>query len=63
MYELVVHHPGPGVATERVKLARSSDVLDMIPRLLARHHGCERIDVMYSGGKLFSVDCAGNELR
>ena len=62
MYELHVYYPGeprPRL-TERVR--RAAEALDSISRLLAAHRGCERIVVMLSGLRLFSVDCAGNRL-
>jgi hypothetical protein len=62
MYQLRVMRAGDDKPFERIEVARSQEVLEMIPKLLKEHPDCERIAVFYSGGRLFSVDCAGNRL-
>ena len=60
MYTLRVFQPGDPIATETLVRERAADVLESIPILLARHSGCERIEVHAGALKLFSVDCEGN---
>jgi hypothetical protein len=62
MYELRVFHPGSLMPADSVRLARASDVLTTIPRLLGRHAGCERIEVLAHGDRLFAVDCQGQPI-
>ena len=62
MYRLIVRHPGRDQPTESVDIPRSSEVLMTIPLLLERHADCESVDVLYNGGRLFSVDCKGNRI-
>jgi hypothetical protein len=59
MYELWAFHEDPKEPAERIGMKHSSDVLSAIP-LLTAQHVCERVDVLYNGGKLFSVDCKSN---
>ena len=62
MYELGVYYPGDIIARKMVEAKRAEEALGLIPKLLAEHDGCERVVVMLSGLRLFSVDCAGNRL-
>ena len=62
MYELGVYYPGDTIARSMVEAKRADEALGLIPKLLAEHAGCERVVVMLSGLRLFSVDCAGNRL-
>ncbi|MBX9576431.1 MAG: hypothetical protein K2X07_12420 [Caulobacteraceae bacterium] len=41
---------------------RGSEVLAMIPRLLARHPGCHRVRVYLGDALLFAVDCNGMDV-
>lgn len=60
MYSLVVYASGEHAPLATVRVNGAAEALDTIPRLLAEHHGCERIAVMLHSTLLFSVDCAGN---
>lgn len=60
MYELVVTAIGSTIPLERVEVSRAAAVLTVIPTLLAKHEGCDRVEVSLQGTKLFSVDCHGN---
>lgn len=60
MYTLRVYQQDDPVATETLTCDRAADVLEAIPRLLARHARCERIEVHAGALRLFSVDCEGN---
>ena len=59
MYELWAFHDDSHEPAERLRMEYSSDVLSAIP-LLTAQHVCERVEVFYNGGKLFSVDCKSN---
>jgi hypothetical protein len=61
-YLLEVFHPGETTPIERHTVARAADVLELIPRLLESHPGCERVVVMMGQTRLFAVDCTGNRL-
>ncbi len=62
MYQLLVYYPEkPGVHATIVA-ERAAEVLDLIPKILAEHDGCERVVVTYDQVRLFAVDCAGNRL-
>lgn len=63
MYSLRVMKPGSIAPLETVELDRAADVLTCIPELLARHAGCERIEVLASTTRLFAVDCHGQRLE
>jgi hypothetical protein len=63
MYQLVVYFPGSAIARSTISLDRSTDVLDLISKLLAEHEGCEHIVVMFNGIRLFAVDCHGNRVE
>jgi hypothetical protein len=58
MYQLCVINPGHDKPLT-IRLQRPSEVLEMIPRLVADHPDCDRIEVYGVNGLLFSVDCAG----
>lgn len=62
MYQLRLFHPHAAAPTEIRQLARAAEVLDEIPRLLARYGDCSHIEVMQGVTRLFSVDCSGNRL-
>ena len=62
-YTLQVFHAGKPAPSAIVHSARASEVLDLIPKLLAEHAGCSHIDVLSQHVKLFSVDCNGNTTR
>jgi hypothetical protein len=62
MYKLMVCHAGELTPTETIHIANASEVLQAIPFLLSKHTDCERVDVMFDGGRLFSVDCKGNRV-
>ncbi len=62
MYQLLVYFPGSEGARARINIDRGSDVVAMIPKLLAEHEGCEHIVVMLNDVRLFAIDCAGNRL-
>ena len=62
MYQLRVMKAGDDAPFEKIDVARSRDVLAMLPTLLETHHDCERIVVLCQGARLFSVDCKGNRL-
>lgn len=63
MYHLRVLHPGSSIPTETLSLKQASEVLIRIPELLARHTGCERIEVVAGTTPLFAVDCKGQRLE
>ncbi|MDO9338420.1 MAG: hypothetical protein Q7T61_18660 [Caulobacter sp.] len=47
----------------RVVKARSAvEVMEVIPRLLEEHDGCERVSAIAGDNFLFSVDCEGNRM-
>lgn len=62
MYELLVFYGDDPQERERHSVARASEVLLMIPKLLEAHHGCEHIVVMMGEARLFAVDCKGNRI-
>jgi hypothetical protein len=45
-----------------INAQNASEALALIPRILAEHHGCERVVVMMGTVRLFAVDCAGNTM-
>ena len=62
LYALTVVHEGDAAPTETVSLEAAAEVLDTIPKLLARHPDCFRIHVHAAHAHLFSVDCAGRRV-
>jgi hypothetical protein len=60
MYQLLVYFPEQRDAHAIVNAHNASDALALIPRILADHHGCERVVVIMGTVRLFAVDCAGN---
>jgi hypothetical protein len=62
MYRLLVYYPETKGSHLTVTAERSAEVLDLIPRLLSEHLGCEHIVVFMGETRLFAVDCAGNRL-
>jgi hypothetical protein len=62
MYQLLVYYPGKAGVQATFIVERAAEVLDLIPKLLAEHRGCERVVVMLDQTRLFAVDCAGNRL-
>jgi hypothetical protein len=46
MYHLLVYFPGETVAVATIHTPRGSEILRLIPKLLAEHDGCEHIVVM-----------------
>ena len=62
MYHLRVYKPGETIASAHLTVEVAADVLTSIPRLLAEHDGCERVEVLIGTTHLFSVDCSGNRL-
>jgi hypothetical protein len=63
MYQLLVFFPGKRGPHATVRVQRASEVLEMIPKLLGDHGGCERVVVMVDHVRLFAVDCKGNRLE
>jgi len=62
MYHLEVMHLGQSVPVKRRSVTQASEVLEIIPRLLAEHPGCEQVVVWFDLSRLFAVDCAGNRI-
>ena len=60
MYELLVFYSDASSPAHRIIIERASDVLTAIPTLMEKHAGCERVEVLVAGRRLFSVDCHGN---
>lgn len=58
-YVLKVFYKSESVPREIIGGDRGSEVLAMIPRLLARHPGCYRVRVHLGDTLLVSVDCRG----
>ncbi|KQY89765.1 hypothetical protein [Brevundimonas sp. Root1423] len=61
-YTLTVCNEGESLPIETVRLTESVKVLDTITALLEKHPGCHRIHVNAGNARLFSVDCAGNNV-
>jgi hypothetical protein len=62
VYELIVFCPGERTPHETIRVNKASEVLQLIPELLAQHDACEHIVVMMDHARLFAVDCKGNRL-
>jgi hypothetical protein len=62
MYQLLVFYPEQRVPHETIRTASAAETLDRITAILAEHHDCEKVVVMFDGDRLFSVDCSGNRL-
>lgn len=62
MYQLLVYYPGTKGVAATVDARSAVDVLELIPKILADHEGCEHVVVMFNSVRLFAVDCAGNRL-
>ena len=62
MYHLLVYFSGETVPVATIHTPRASEILGLIPKLLAEHDGCEHIVVMGDTVRLFSVDCHGNRM-
>ena len=62
MYQLLVYFPGSSVVRATIDVSKSTEVLALIPKLLAEHEGCEHIVVKFNDSRLFAVDCNGNRL-
>lgn len=60
MYLLNVTYGDGTHARESVQAPSAEDVLELIPRLLARHGDCDRIEVVRNATALFAVSCASN---
>ena len=60
MYRLTIINPAHADRPLTIKVDTSTDVLEMLPRLLQDHLDCERIEVRKVDRLLFSVDCASN---
>jgi hypothetical protein len=63
MYDLRVYHPGEDIPAKFVTAPSATEALDLIPKLLAEHDGCERVSVLARGTFLFSVDCKGHRMN
>jgi hypothetical protein len=63
LYHLHVYHGEAILPTETFECQLSSQVLDAIPQLLAKHPGCARITVMAGARALYSVDGNGDAIR
>lgn len=61
-YTLTVWSEGADLPIDTVRLSESAMVLDAISALLEKHPGCHRIHVNAGTARLFSVDCAGNNV-
>lgn len=62
LYSVQVFYAGDPSPRERHSPGSGPDVLAVIPRLLAQHGECERIEVYNGPTFLFAVDCKGNRL-
>ena len=62
MYALKVFHPGEAVARQTHTATSADEVMRLIPKLLADHPGCERVEVHSATVKLFAVDCEGQRI-
>ena len=62
MYRLDVHHSGSPSPVESHQVPRAADVLALIPELLKKRDGCEKIAVYGEATLLFAVDCKGDRL-
>jgi len=62
VYTLTVREAGSAHALETMSFDSGSGTMAAIPGLLAKHSGCERIQVHAGGTYLFSVDCDGTTL-
>ena len=62
MYQLLVYYPERSDAHAMINAQNAFEALALIPRILAEHHGCERVVVMMGTVRLFAVDCAGNTM-
>jgi hypothetical protein len=62
-YHLLVYYGEAIVPTETFECDLSDQVLNAIPRLLAKHPGCARITVMSGATTLYSVDKNGDAIR
>jgi hypothetical protein len=60
MYDILVFCEGRSALMGRHAIKTAAGVLDAIPRIMKDHPGCECVEVHSAGGRLFSVDCAGN---
>jgi hypothetical protein len=62
MYRIDVIYPDRAEARERFHVARASEILTAVSRLLAVHQGCDRLVVWVGATRLFAVDSKGNRL-
>ncbi len=62
MYTLTVHYPDAPVPTDSRAALTASEVLKLIPEVLAAHPECERVVVSVAGTRLFAVDRKGNRV-
>jgi hypothetical protein len=61
-YRAEVFYPGERQHRERHRLETSAEVIDLIPKLLAKHGECEKIAIYNGPMFLFAVDCKGNDV-
>jgi len=62
MYQLLVFYSGESRPHATIEVAKAPEVLELIPKILAEHQGCEHVVVMLERARLFAVDCKGNRL-
>ncbi len=62
MYQLLVYYPDTKGVAATIDARRAVDALELIPKILSDHEGCEHVVVMFNSVRLFAVDCAGNRL-
>ena len=71
MYQLLVYHPGDGVARATIKVHSAANVLDLIPQLLAEQFGMSRSEarrniaqggVRLDGDPVTDLDIAASDL-
>ena len=60
MYKLLVIFRGGAKSNHSLVIERATDVLTTIRDIMQKHPGCERVEVLVMGERLFSVDCKGN---
>lgn len=63
MYQLRVFMPGDEAPIEMATLLRGGEVLEMVSLLLRQFSGCDRIEVLASSLRLFSVEGGRGEAR
>lgn len=60
MYTILVFCGGSPVPSATHRIAQSAEVLTSIPEIMRANPGCERLEVLLAGTRLFTVDCEGN---